>query len=237
VKVIDAAIANSSIDNTEAVLADSKSKLAKEIDAAFGTYDSRIAEGTTKRQTDEQQLRALINSQFQDAQFRHIEALADLETLRALEVARSEQRPSATYSVLRQKAINLARGKAVEQAIQTREEVNQLLNREKHERKVDLAIRFDKLLRHRLAQQEAELRLLDGHLVKGLQDIRIAYDQATQQRRQTLAATINEALRRTIVKAQQQLSKKEASEHVAEELKNFVREKVVQENKTFIYAE
>ena len=132
--------------------------------------------------------------------------------------------------------MNLARGKAVEQAIQTRDEANQLLGQELQERQNDLTVHFDKLLKHRLAQQGAELELLEDHLAKGLQEIHTAHEQYVEQRRQTLVATIGEALRRTTVRAQQQLSKKEASDSVAEELKDFFREKVVQDSRTYIYA-
>jgi hypothetical protein len=236
VKVIDVAIANHTIDNTEAVLTDSKAKLANELDAAFETYDARVAEGTGKRQSDERQLRATINTQFQDARSRHIDALADLETSRSLDVARSAQRPSATVSALRLKAMNQARGKAVEQAIRTRQEANQLLDQEIQDRQSDVRLRFNKLLKHRLAQQVAELHLLNDHLAKGLQDIQTAYEQNVEQRQQTLIAAIQESLRRTVVRAQQQLSKKEASDTVAEELKDFVRDKVVRDGRTYIYA-
>jgi uncharacterized coiled-coil protein SlyX len=234
VKIIDAAISNLSVDNTQTVLADSKSEVSQFIDDGFSHYESALEEKQRELQSAEAKLRRLIDEQFQAAKTRHIDEIADHETARSLSIDRSQKRSSAKYNLMRQQAVNLARGLSVDEAIRVRSEAENALAREREERSEAINEAFDKGLRHLLKCQVEELTVLEGHLAKGIERLDSQYQQFEVQRKQVLMASISERLRKVTHQAQAKLSRKEAFEDVAAELREFVQGPIVAEDRVFI---
>jgi hypothetical protein len=131
--------------------------------------------------------------------------------------------------------MNLARGPSVDDAIKVRSEAEDVLARELEERHRGINGAADKGLRHLFKCQADELAVIEAHFAKGIERLDTQYQQFDAQRQQVLMASISEKLRKLALHAQPRLSRKDAFEELAAALRDFVRDKIVAEDRAFIY--
>jgi hypothetical protein len=235
VRIIDSAIANLGTDNTQAVLDECRADISQFIDDGYAYYESSLEEKQRELEGSELKLRRSINEQFQAAKARHIDEISNHETARSLSIIRSQQRSSAKYNLMRQQAVNIARGPAVDEAIKIRSAAADALAEELQQRGRAINNAYDRGLQYLLKCQADELTVIEEHLAKGIERLDNHYQQFEIQRQQVLMVSISERLRKVMLHAQPKLSRKEAFDDVVAALKDFVRDKIVTEDRVFIF--
>lgn len=225
VALIDEAINNLHLDNTEKVISEETQKLSEVIDVLFKRYDSSVNMVKEKYDKNEDKCRTQSMENIERMKERHNQKLAELETKKSQRLQRAEERRSVKDQELKEKAKNLARQGEIDEAIQYRTESEIMKELEIQARKKDIDCRFERMMNNLNTKQENNMRIIEDSFSSTLDRIQTEKEEELKTTNQALKININYALQKAIYSGTRNVKRDKRVDFV-QRMNGFVQSKI-----------
>lgn len=225
VALIDEAINNLHLDNTEKVISEETQKLSEVIDVLFQRYDSSVNMVKEKYDKNEDKYRAQSMENIERMKERHNQKLTELETKKSQRLQRAEERRSVKDQELKEKAKNLARQGEIDEAIQYRTESEIMKELEIQARKKDIDCRFERMMNNLNTKQENNMRIIEDSFSSTLDRIQTEKEEELKTTNQALKININYALQKAIYSGTRNVKRDKRVDFV-QRMNGFVQSKI-----------
>ncbi|KAK8854101.1 hypothetical protein M9Y10_016651 [Tritrichomonas musculus] len=225
VALIDEAINNLHLDNTEKVISEETQKLSEVIDVLFKRYDSSVNMVKEKYDKNEDKYRTQSMENIERMKERHNQKLAELETKKSQRLQRAEERRSVKDQELKEKAKNLARQGEIDEAIQYRTESEIMKELEIQARKKDIDCRFERMMNNLNTKQENNMRIIEDSFSSTLDRIQTEKEEELKTTNQALKININYALQKAIYSGTRNVKRDKRVDFV-QRMNGFVQSKI-----------
>lgn len=225
VALIDEAINNLHLDNTEKVISEETQKLSEVIDVLFQRYDSSVNMVKEKYDKNEDKYRTQSMENIERMKERHNQKLTELETKKSQRLQRAEERRSVKDQELKEKAKNLARQGEIDEAIQYRTESEIMKELEIQARKKDIDCRFERMMNNLNTKQENNMRIIEDSFSSTLDRIQTEKEEELKTTNQALKININYALQKAIYSGTRNVKRDKRVDFV-QRMNGFVQSKI-----------